>query len=623
MSPSRHEAARRSTRRWALVRTEGADAASVVDASDVTILCLPSSPDVVAVLDAAFPALGPGKIVVDTSTIHPDVEREQHARVLATGAGYLEAPLSGGTVGAQKGQLTLMVGGEAETLTAARPALDTFAGLIVHVGGPGMGQVVKLCNNLIYAAQMLATSEATVMAQQAGVEMEHLYEILTHATGDCVAVRTRLPGRGRDSGQSRVERLGPGVHDRPHGQGSRSGDRLRRAGGGTAVHIRDRAPDPRFGERGGVRPRGLLGHGQGDPFARRTMTVLTLDLGTSATKAALWDDDGLVAITRSEIATVHPRAGWAEQDPRDWWRSVVDACTQLRGQAPSEYLAVDAVGFAAARETFAPFDDDLRALGPGILWSDQRGGAGVLHFGDPDEFRARTGVVLNAACCAAKIAWLVDHEAGLVESARWLLAPRDLVVAHLTGQVLTDETLASRTGLYGLDGRLGVIEPIAPRLPPVHPATTVVPPGGAGTGFDELGLRSGVTVVLGGGDRACEVVGTGAGDETPMVSWGTTTNVSIPHPGPIGMLPTVAAASRGALGGYLLEAGLSASGAGVDWLERLTGRPAEVLLTEAAASPPGANGVIALPWLQRRASTMVATRRARGVHGSHQCARAR
>jgi xylulokinase len=62
-------------------------------------------------------------------------------------------------------------------------------------------------------------------------------------------------------------------------------------------------------------------------------------------------------------------------------------------------------------------------------------------------------------------------------------------------------------------------------------------------------------------------------------------------------LPTVAAASRGLLGGFLVEAGLSASGAALDWLERLTGRPPEVLLTEAAASPPGANGVVALPWL--------------------------
>jgi 3-hydroxyisobutyrate dehydrogenase len=168
----------------------------VVDASDVTILCVPNSPEVVEVLDAALPALRDGKVVVDTSTIDPDVERAQHARVTTAGARYLEAPLSGGTVGAEKGTLTLMVGGDADTLAAARPALDPFAGLIVHVGGPGMGQVVKLCNNLIYAAQMLATAEATVMAQLAGVDLAQLYEVLTHSTGDCVAVRTRLPAEG-------------------------------------------------------------------------------------------------------------------------------------------------------------------------------------------------------------------------------------------------------------------------------------------------------------------------------------------------------------------------------------------------------------------------------------------
>jgi 3-hydroxyisobutyrate dehydrogenase len=168
----------------------------VVDASDVTILCVPNSPEVVEVVDAALPALGAGKVLVDTSTIDPEVERAQHERVSATGAEYLEAPLSGGTVGAQKGTLTLMVGGDAAVLETARPALEPFAGLIVHVGGPGMGQVVKLCNNLIYAAQMLATAEATVMATKAGVDLSQLYEVLTHSTGDCVAVRTRLPAEG-------------------------------------------------------------------------------------------------------------------------------------------------------------------------------------------------------------------------------------------------------------------------------------------------------------------------------------------------------------------------------------------------------------------------------------------
>jgi xylulokinase len=329
------------------------------------------------------------------------------------------------------------------------------------------------------------------------------------------------------------------------------------------------------------------------------VTVLTLDLGTGATKAALWDDDGLRAITRAPISTTHPRPGWAEQNPDEWWTSVVDACAQLRDETGAGYAAVSAVGFSAARETFAPFDEELRPLGPGILWSDQRGGAGVLHFGDPDDFRARTGVVLNAACSAAKAAWLVDHEPGVMDAARWLLSPRDFVFARLTGgEVFTDETLASRTGLYDLDGTLGVAEPIAGLLPRVEPSTMVVTTSTTpDSGLVEIGLPIDTPVVIGGGDRACEVVGTGAGDEAPMVSWGTTTNVSIPHPGPAGALPTVAAASRGLLGGFLVEAGLSASGAALDWLERITGRPPEVLLTEAAASPPGANGVVALPWL--------------------------
>ena len=165
-------------------------------ARDLVILCVPSSPQVAELVGAMLPALGPGKVVVDCSTIDPEVERDQHARVTATGAGFLDAPLSGGTAGAEKGTLTLMVGGETTTLESARPALEPFSGLIVHVGGPGMGQVVKLCNNLIYAAQMLATSEATALAVKSGVDLAKFHEVLVHSTGDCVAVRTRLPVDG-------------------------------------------------------------------------------------------------------------------------------------------------------------------------------------------------------------------------------------------------------------------------------------------------------------------------------------------------------------------------------------------------------------------------------------------
>ena len=180
----------------ALGAHDGATPRQVAEASELVILCVPNSPEVVEVVDAMVPALGEGKTVVDCSTIDPEVEREQHARVGATGARYLDAPLSGGTAGARNGALTLMVGGDAATLEDVTPALTAFSGLIVHVGGPGMGQVVKLCNNLIYAAQMTATAEATALAVKSGVDIHKLFEVLTHATGDCTAVRTRLPVAG-------------------------------------------------------------------------------------------------------------------------------------------------------------------------------------------------------------------------------------------------------------------------------------------------------------------------------------------------------------------------------------------------------------------------------------------
>ena len=175
---------------------DGGSVEAVAEAAEIVILCVPSSPQVDEVVGAMLPALGPGKIVVDCSTIDPEVEREQHRRVEATGARFLDAPLSGGTAGAEAGTLTVMVGGDETTLEAVRPALDPFAARIVHVGGPGMGQVVKLCNNLIYAAQMLATAEATALAVKSGVDLAKFHEVLVHSTGDCVAVRTRLPVEG-------------------------------------------------------------------------------------------------------------------------------------------------------------------------------------------------------------------------------------------------------------------------------------------------------------------------------------------------------------------------------------------------------------------------------------------
>jgi 3-hydroxyisobutyrate dehydrogenase len=180
----------------ALGARAGGSPAAVAASSQLVILCVPSSPQVVEVVDAMLPELRGGQVVVDCSTIDPDVERAQHERVDAVGAKFLDAPLSGGTAGAEAGTLTVMVGGEATTLESVRPVLDAFAARIVHVGAAGMGQVVKLCNNLIYAAQMVATSEATALAVKSGVDLDKLLEVLVHSSGDCVAVRTRFPVAG-------------------------------------------------------------------------------------------------------------------------------------------------------------------------------------------------------------------------------------------------------------------------------------------------------------------------------------------------------------------------------------------------------------------------------------------
>jgi sugar (pentulose or hexulose) kinase len=328
--------------------------------------------------------------------------------------------------------------------------------------------------------------------------------------------------------------------------------------------------------------------------------VVTLDLGTSATKGALWRGNKLVAIARAPLDTRHPLPGRAEQDARSWWASVVDVCVELRDVAPDLWGTVTTVGFSAARETFALFDADLEPLGPAILWSDRR--AAGIASGDAAELRALTGVVPNAAAHVAKLAWIAREEPELLARSRWILQPRDFVVARLTGNVLTDGTLASRTGLCALEGGWldRAVAAYGDRLPPIVGATTV-----AGTlrrdAADALSLPGATQVVTGAGDRACEVLGTGATPDVPMVSWGTTGNVSVPHPGPGGLggaeLPAVAAVSKGALGGFVVEAGVSAAGAALGWLSALTGVLHDDLLSAAAGIEPGAGGLLALPWL--------------------------
>jgi xylulokinase len=332
------------------------------------------------------------------------------------------------------------------------------------------------------------------------------------------------------------------------------------------------------------------------------MMILTIDFGTTVTKVGLWSDDGMVALTRSELATTHPQVGWAEQDPLRWWTSVVIACAEARAQAPAAFGQVDVVACSGARQTFVPVTSAGDPIGKGILWSDRRATAEAaslaVTLGGEDINRARTGIPLDGGAMAAKLAWLAAHEPDRLAACDLILSPRDLVLMRMTDQVVTDASFASRGGLYDFDGNAvrELAGPALGKLPSVVASDTVIGQLKAVPGA-ELGLRPGIPVVVGAGDRQCEVLGSGASEECPMVSWGTTANVSVPvHERPVPS-PAGAVVTRAAESGWLLEGGLSAAGSFLAWLGRLLDRPVDELAASAADSPPGARGVIAVPWL--------------------------
>lgn len=139
------------------------------------ITMLPDGPDVERVLagpDGAFSALQSGTILVDMSTIAPATARKLAAEAAARGAAMLDAPVSGGEIGAIDGTLSIMVGGSASALDAVRPALEAMGNpeRIVHLGESGAGQICKACNQLVIGGTLAAVGEAFALARKSGVD---------------------------------------------------------------------------------------------------------------------------------------------------------------------------------------------------------------------------------------------------------------------------------------------------------------------------------------------------------------------------------------------------------------------------------------------------------------------
>jgi 2-hydroxy-3-oxopropionate reductase len=154
----------------------------VAEACDIVITMLPDSPDVEAVAageGGILEGLRDGALLVDMSTISPVVTEELAEKIREKGASMLDAPVSGGDVGAIEGALSIMVGGSQQDFERARPLFDVMGKVATHVGPIGAGQVVKACNQIVVALTIEAVSEALVLGSKGGVAPEKLVEALS------------------------------------------------------------------------------------------------------------------------------------------------------------------------------------------------------------------------------------------------------------------------------------------------------------------------------------------------------------------------------------------------------------------------------------------------------------
>jgi 2-hydroxy-3-oxopropionate reductase len=165
----------------ALLRANGRGARSVAEAvadADVVAIMVPDTPDVAEVMAAVFASARPGTLVIDFSSIRPDVSAQLAADGTAQGFRVLDAPVSGGEQGAIDAVLSIMVGGDADDFASAQPVLTAVGKTIVHVGPNGSGQTVKAANQLIVAGNIALLAEAMVFLDAYGVDVEAALEVL-------------------------------------------------------------------------------------------------------------------------------------------------------------------------------------------------------------------------------------------------------------------------------------------------------------------------------------------------------------------------------------------------------------------------------------------------------------
>ena len=344
--------------------------------------------------------------------------------------------------------------------------------------------------------------------------------------------------------------------------------------------------------------------------------AIGFDLGTSGLKAVLVDEAGNVIRTaRRSYPLQTPFAGWAEQDPEVWWQALLATSRALLEGG----IAPDAVGLTGQMHSAVVLGAQQRSLHPAILWNDQRTIRECAEIRERfgDAMTDWTGNHIRTAFTASKILWLRRHHPEVHARLRAILLPKDFLRLRLTGVPATDVTDASGTGLFDVRRRRwsgSALEALAIArdwMPDAHESASLVasvnPQGAASSG-----LRAGTPVAAGAGDQAAAALGSGAVTPgTLSITLGTSAAIQLATaaavPDPNGVFQTFCHALPAT---WQLMAGVLSGGGSFDWYGRLAGiaRPGppepsetsvdfELMCEMAEAVPPGAEGLIFLPYL--------------------------
>ena len=333
--------------------------------------------------------------------------------------------------------------------------------------------------------------------------------------------------------------------------------------------------------------------------------ILAHDLGTTGNKATLFDEAGqLIASHVAHYPVAYPQAGWAEQNPMDWWHAVGHSTRALLTGTAIDAGEIAAVTFSGQMMGIVPLDATGQPLRSAIIWADQRAVAEAEMIETrcgSDNIYQRTGHRISPAYLAAKILWVKQHQPEIYRQTRQFLCAKDYIVFQLTGHSATDYSDASGSNIFDLTQRTWSADLIdalgldVTTLPTIHASTDVI---GEVTraASDATGLKTGTPVVIGGGDGAC--AGVGAGVIAPGEAYcyiGSSSWISFASETPV-LDPQQRTMTFHHLHPRLFApmGTMQAAGGARDWLLQQIG---EIPANEIARIAPGANGLLFLPYL--------------------------